>query len=51
VRPPHYELVEKALLWALAQALAAWMGVIRTVSNAMKEGAQIGFSEAGGTFG
>ena len=48
VIPRHYELVERALLWALGQALApefdneikaAWRSVIVAVSASMKSGA------------
>jgi hemoglobin-like flavoprotein len=48
VKPEHYAIVSKALIWALGQALGeafdaelkgAWVGLIDGVSAVMKEGA------------
>ena len=50
-RPEHYEVVSKALLWALSQALEleydgeakkAWDQMLRAISAAMLEGAASG---------
>ena len=48
VLPRHYETVERALIWALGQALeadfapevrSAWRSVIRLIGTSMREGA------------